>query len=70
MEPAEINFRLSKAGYKQSDIAHELKCSQSIVNNVIHNRASSYSVAKFISNLISEPVEVLFPERYVFKPRK
>jgi Ner family transcriptional regulator len=67
---AEINFKLSKAGYKQSDIAKELKCSQSIVNNVIHNRSSSYSVAKFIATLISEPIEVLFPDRYVFKPRK
>lgn len=70
MEAAEINFRLSKIGYKQSDVAKELKCSQSIVNNVIHNRSTSYSVAKFISDLISEPIEVLFPGRYIFKPRK
>jgi predicted transcriptional regulator len=70
VEAAEINFRLSKLGYKQSDVAIELKCSQSLVSNVIHNRSSSYSVAKFIATLISEPVEELFPGRYVFKPRK
>jgi Ner family transcriptional regulator len=70
VDAAEINFKLSKVGYKQSDIAKELKCSQSLVNNVIHNRSSSYSVAKFISTLISEPIEMLFPERYIFKPRK
>lgn len=70
MDAAEINFRLSKAGYKQSDIAKELSCSQSIVNNVIHNRSSSYNVAKFISRLISKPIDEVFPERYIFKPRK
>jgi len=66
----EINFRLSKAGYKQNDVAKELKCSQSLVSNVIHNRSTSYKVAKFISTLISEPIVELFPGRYVFKPRK
>ena len=70
MAPYEINFRIKQAGYRQCDIASKLECSQSMVNNVIHNRASCYGVAKFISELISEPMDEIFPGRYIFKPRR
>ena len=70
IDPLEIMYRLRRLGKSQAAIARELKVSGGVVSNVIHNRITAYSVARHIADLLEVRVEDLWPERYVFKPRR
>jgi len=66
----EIIYRLRRLGINQAAIARELMVSSGVVSNVIHDRITAYSVARYIADLLEVRVEDLWPERYVFKPRQ
>jgi lambda repressor-like predicted transcriptional regulator len=70
MDHVEITYRLRRMGKTQADIARELGISPGVVSNVIHGRITSYIVASHIAALICRDITELWPERYVFKPRK
>jgi Ner family transcriptional regulator len=65
----EINYALNKSGVNQATIARILSVSPSTVSSVIHGKATSYVVAKFIADKLDTSVNSLWPDRYVFKPR-
>ncbi len=69
MDAVEIIYQLRKRGKTQSALARDLSVSASVVNNVIHNRATCHSVASHIADLLQLPLTELWPERYIFKPR-
>jgi Ner family transcriptional regulator len=70
MDAMEINYQLKRLGKSQSGLARELGVTPGIVNNVIHGRTTCFAVAAHIAKLLqSEPI-LLWPERYVFKPRQ
>lgn len=69
LDAVEINYRLKRLGWSQARLAAALAVSPGIVNNVIHGRATCYSVAFHIAQLLGVTVQELWPERYVFKPR-
>jgi len=66
----EINFALKRAGLSQAKIARLLDVSASTVCSVINGKASSYQVAKFIAEKLNTSVNHLWPDRYVFRPRR
>lgn len=65
----DIIFKLKRLGFTQSRLAVDLSVTPSIVNNVIHDRATCFSVANHIAELLETRVQDLWPNRYVFKPR-
>lgn len=65
----DIIFKLKRLGFTQSRLAIDLSVTPSIVNNVIHGRATCFSVANHIAGLLETRVQDLWPDRYVFKPR-
>jgi lambda repressor-like predicted transcriptional regulator len=69
MDPLDITYRLKRLGKTQSQIARELGVRQGVVSNVIHNRATAYSIASHIAKLLKCEVEELWPDRYCFRPR-
>lgn len=69
VDAIEITYRLKRLGKTQSQIGRELGVGQGVVNNVIHNRATAYSVARYIAALLECEVGDLWPERYCFRPR-
>lgn len=69
VDAIEINFRLKKMGLSQSKIARALGVNPSIISNVIHSRATCFPVATHIAELLGTNVHMLWPNRYVFKPR-
>lgn len=69
VDALEITYRLKRLGKTQSQIGRELGVRQGVVNNVIHNRATAYSVASYIATLLECEVGDLWPERYCFRPR-
>ncbi|MGB8517263.1 MAG: helix-turn-helix domain-containing protein [Gallionella sp.] len=56
-------------GKSQAQLARELGVSGGVINNVIHDRITSFAVATYIANLLNSKVDELWPDRYVFKPR-
>jgi len=70
MDYFEINCRLRRVGKTQAQIARDLGISAATVNNVIHGRVSSFSVAHHIAKLIGCEINALWPDQYIFKPRK
>lgn len=65
----DIIFRLKRLGLTQTKLAADLSVTPSIINNVIHGRATCFSVANHIAVLLDTTVQTLWPDRYVFKPR-
>lgn len=65
----DIIFKLKRLGFTQSRLAVDLSVTPSIVNNVIHDRATCFPVANHIAQLLETRVQDLWPNRYVFKPR-
>jgi len=70
MDALEINYRLRRLGKTQAQIAHEVGVSGGVVSNVIHGRITAYAVARHIAGLLGLPIEEIWPERYIFKPRQ
>ncbi len=70
MDALDITYELRKRGKTQAQIAADLDVSHATVNNTIHNRTTSFVVAKHIATLLGKSVEALFPDRYKFKPRQ
>jgi lambda repressor-like predicted transcriptional regulator len=66
----EIIYRLKKLGVTQAKIAADLAVAPSVINNVIHNRATSFVVASYIANMLKSDLHALWPDRYRFKPRQ
>lgn len=69
VDAIEITYRLKRLGKTQSQIGRDLGVGQGVVSNVIHNRATAYSVACYIAALLECEVGDLWPERYCFRPR-
>lgn len=70
MDHFEINCRIRQTGKTQPKIAKDLGISAATVNNVIRGRVSSFAVAQHIAELLECEVNQLWPDRYIFKPRK
>ncbi len=66
----EINYALNKCGVNQATIARLLSVSPSTVSSVVHGKVSSYIVAEFIAETLKTSVDQLWPNQYVFKPRR
>lgn len=66
----EINYALKRAGLNQAKIAKMLDVSPSTVSSVINGKASSYQVARFIAEKLNTSVAALWPDRYIFRPRR
>ena len=69
MDGIEINYRLRRLGMTQAGIANELGISSSVVSNTIHSRVTCHRAAARIAELLGEPIQALWPDRYVFKAR-
>lgn len=69
VDAIEIIFKLKKMGLTQSKIARTLGVNPSIISNVIHSRATCFPVATHIAELLGADIHMLWPNRYVFKPR-
>lgn len=69
MDAIEITYRLKRLGMTQAQIGRDLGIRQGVVNNVIHNRATAFGVARHIAKLLGCEVTELWPDRYCFKPR-
>lgn len=69
MDAIHIIYKLRCLGKSQTALARELNVSAGVINNVIHDRITSFAVATRIAELLGSRVEVLWPNRYVFKPR-
>ncbi len=67
---AYINKRLKEIGVSRRDIAEGLGVTQSSISNTINFKAKCYSIAIYIAGLLNEDVHKLWPDTYVFKPRK
>lgn len=65
-----LQFELRKRGYTQAALAKLIGVSHSTVNNVLHGRATSHPVAEKVAELLGKPIQELFPDRYVYRPRK
>lgn len=65
-----INYQLRLMGKTQAQIAQEIGVSNGVVCNVIHSRITAHAVASYIATLLGTKAEILWPERYVFKPRQ
>ncbi len=57
-----IIYKLKNFGYTLSDIAADLRVSQQAVSNAL--RTPYPRIEKAISEILGEPAETLFPERY------
>ena len=64
-----IIYRLKRLGLTQAGLAKRLAVRPSTINNVIHSRATCFPVATHIAELLGTNVHMLWPNRYVFKPR-
>ena len=69
MESIYIIHELRKRGKSQSQLARDLGISVSVVNNVIHRKVTSHTVANHIAMLIGMEMNEIWPEKYVYKPR-
>ena len=65
-----LQFELRKRGYTQAALAKLIGVSHSTMNNVLHGRATSHRVAEKVAELLGKPMQELFPDRYVYRPRK
>lgn len=70
MDSLDIVHELKKRGKSQSQLARDLDMSISVVNSVIHGKVTSHTVAQHISNILGKEINDLWPNQYVFKPRK
>ena len=52
MDSVDIQYRLRRLGYTQTQIAKDLNLSHGQVGNVIHGRATSKRVVAYIAKLI------------------
>lgn len=64
-----LQFELRKRGYTQAALAKLIGVHHSTVNNVLHGRETSHRVAAKVAELVGRPIEELFPDRYVYRPR-
>lgn len=69
MHPADIICALSKAGYTQKQIALELGVHPSLPGAVIHDKATSYNCASYISAITQIPLNKLWPDGRYAQPR-
>ena len=65
-----LQYELRKRGYTQAAFAKLIGVSHSTVNNVLHGRATSHPVAEKVAELLGRPMQELFPDRYIYRPRK
>ncbi len=65
----EISCSLKARGWSQAALARKLGVSAGMVNNVVHNRVTSHTVAAHIAMLLQAPIESLWPGRYEYRPR-
>ena len=65
-----LQFELRKHGYTQAALAKLIGVSHSTVNNVLHGRATSHPVAEKVAELLGKSIQELFPNRYIYRPRK
>lgn len=70
MEPIDIIHELKKRGKSQTQLARDLDISNSVVNNVIHGKVTSHTVAQYIATFLGKQLNDIWPEQYVYKPRK
>lgn len=70
MDSLDIVHELKKRGKSQSQLARDLDMSISVVNSVIHGKVTSHTVAQHISSILGREINDLWPNQYVFKPRK
>lgn len=64
MHPADIKASLAKAGYRQFELARELKVTQAAVHLVIRGATKSKRIASAISRVTKQPVRLLWPGKY------
>lgn len=69
MEAIDIIYQLQRLKMSQAKLARELGVSSSVVNNVIHGRATAHTVAAHIASLLGHSVDALWPNQYTFKSR-
>lgn len=62
-----INKKLENLGYSQKMIAESLGRSSSLISKVISGKAKSYTVSLFISKILKEDINALFPDVGVSK---
>jgi Ner family transcriptional regulator len=70
MEPIDIIYQLKIKGKSQSQLARDLGISSAVVNNVIHGKVTSHAVAQHIAAFIGREINEIWPDQYVYKPRK
>lgn len=69
MESIDIIHELRKRGKSQSQLARDLGISISVVNNVIHGKVTSHTVAQHIAAFIGKEMKEIWPQQYIYKPR-
>ena len=69
MAPAEIRYRLSLKGWKQSSLARKIDRHPSSIYQVIEGNSSSEYVMRAISDIIGIPIEIIRPSQYL-RPKK
>jgi lambda repressor-like predicted transcriptional regulator len=69
VEPIDIIHELKKRGKSQTQLARDLDISNSVVNNVIHGKVTSHTVAQYIATFLGKQLNEIWPGQYVYKPR-
>lgn len=69
MKPLEIRIALMKEGIRPTDIAGFLDVSTSAVLHVINRKSVSDRIQRAVSKAIRRPVDQVFPERDMGRPR-
>ena len=69
MDPIDIIHELKKRGKSQTQLARDLDISNSVVNNVIHGKVTSHTVAQHIATFLGKQLNEIWPNQYVYKPR-
>jgi Ner family transcriptional regulator len=69
VEPIDIIHELKKRGKSQTQLTRDLDISNSVVNNVIHGKVTSHTVAQHIATFLGKQLNEIWPGQYVYKPR-
>lgn len=69
MKPLEIRIALMKEGIRPTDIAGFLGVSTSAVLHTINRKSVSDRIQRAVSKAIRKPVDQVFPDRYLSRPR-
>lgn len=69
MKPLDIRIALMRAGVRQADIATTAGVTAGHIAGVIERRSKSDRVQRLIARALEMPVEQVFPDIYVAKPR-